>query len=241
MALLELEGIVFEFKGKKILNNLSLKVEEGEVHSIMGVNGAGKTTFAYVVMGLEGYSPSPGKILFNGRDVTGLSSTERAKLGIQLAWQIPASFQGIKIKDYIQLGRKEVDSSHYLKLVGLNPEVYLNRFVDDKLSGGERKRVELAATLSLKPKLLILDEPDSGIDLVSLEVLLKIIKELKKERASVLVITHSEKMAEQADSISLMCSGRIVKQGKGEEIASFFKNNCEQCTHIGEIKEEKLE
>ncbi len=240
MALLELKEVSFDFNGKKVLNELSLEVGEGEVHSVMGVNGAGKTTLAYLIMGLEGYKPTQGKIIFKGKEINGLSSSERAKLGIQLAWQIPASFEGIKIKDYIKLGREEVEPSYYLNLVGLNPERYLNRFVDEKLSGGERKRVELAATLSMKPKLLVLDEPDSGIDLVSLEVLLKIIKELKKEDASVLVITHSEKMAEEADAISLMCSGRIVKQGKGEEVALFFKTNCEQCTHVGEIKEDKL-
>ena len=241
VALLELKNVSLEFGGKKVLDNLSLKVEEGEVHSLMGVNGTGKTSLAYLVMGLEGYRPSSGSILFNGRDITGLSASERAKLGIQLAWQIPASFEGITIRDYIKLGRKEVDAGYYLTLIGLNKYDYLDRFVDGNLSGGERKRVELAATLSLNPKLLILDEPDSGIDLMSFDVLINLIKNLREKGASVLLITHNQKMAEKGDVISLICSGKIVKQGKGEELIEFFKRNCENCEHVGEIKEDKLE
>ena len=238
--LFELKNVSLELSGKKVLDNLSLVVNEKEVHSLMGVNGTGKTSLAYLVMGLEGYQPSSGKIFFQGKDVTELNATERAKLGIQLAWQIPASFEGITIKDYIKLGRGDVDSSYYLTIVGLNPKDYLNRFVDEKLSGGERKRVELAATLSLNPKLLILDEPDSGIDLMSFDVLTSLIKNLKEKGASVLLITHNQKMAEKGDVISLICSGKIVKQGKGEELIEFFKRNCEQCEHVGEVREEKL-
>ena len=240
-VLLELKNVSFEFSGKKVLNALDLSINESEVHSIMGVNGTGKTTLAYLIMGLEGYNPSSGEILFQGKKINELDSSQRAKLGIQLAWQIPASFEGIKIKDYIKLGRGGVDASYYLKLVGLEPSIYLDRVVDDKLSGGERKRVELAATLSLKPKLLILDEPDSGIDVVSLEILLNIIKELKEKGTSVLIITHNEKMAEKADSLSLICGGKIIKQGKGQGLALFFKNNCEKCPHVGEVEKEKLE
>ena len=240
MDLLELKNIVFEVNGKKIINDLNLVIKRGEVHSLMGVNGTGKTSLAYLIMGLNGYAAVEGQVFFEGKDITKLPVSERAKLGIQLAWQIPASFEGITIKDYIKLGRGEVDAGYFLTLVGLNPVDYLNRFVDENLSGGERKRVELAATLSLNPKLLILDEPDSGIDLMSLDVLLNLVNNLKQKGTSILLITHNEKMAGKADVISLICSGRIIKQGKGSELAEFFKKNCEHCEHVGEIKEEKL-
>ena len=240
-ALFELKRVSLSFGEKKVLDNLNLTVDESEIHSVMGVNGTGKTSLAYLIMGLEGYAPSKGKVFFQGKDITSLSASERAKLGIQLAWQIPASFEGITVEDYIKLGRKEEDAGYYLTLVGLKPVDYLKRFVDDNLSGGERKRVELAATLSLNPKLLILDEPDSGIDLMSFDVLTNLINNLKKKGTSVLLITHNEKMAEKADVISLICNGKIVKQGKGSKLAEFFKNNCENCPHVGEVKKEKLE
>ena len=223
-----------------ILNGLNLSVGEREIHSIMGVNGTGKTTLASVIMGLEGYLPIAGNIVFMGEDVTLLPTTERGKRGISLAWQIPASFEGITVRDYLSLIDKNTDVPALLEMVGLNPQRYMDRMVDESLSGGERKRVELAAVMAVHPKLVVLDEPDSGIDMASIEIITSLIKKFKENGASVLLITHNEKMAGIADVVSLLCGGKIVKQGRPEDLAGFFEKHCRGCEHVGKIEEGKL-
>jgi Fe-S cluster assembly ATP-binding protein len=157
--------------GKRfILNKTSFGVKEGSIHAVIGPNGSGKSTLAYCIMGLENYKPSSGKIYFDGIDVTEMSITERAKLGITLAWQEPARIEGLSVKKYISLGIKEKVNlkekvKEALEIVNLPPEKYVNRCVDETLSGGERKRIELAAVIAMKPRLIILDEPDSGYSL----------------------------------------------------------------------------
>ena len=237
---LELKDIRYSVEGKEILKGVNLKIKESEIHSIIGVNGTGKTTLAAILMGLEGYKLKRGKIVFNKKDITNLSITERAKLGITLAWQRPANFEGITIREYLTLKKNFISPEKCLRLVGLNSHLYLNREVNEKLSGGERKRIELASVLSIKPKLVILDEPDSGIDITSIDAIRKVIRNFKKIKASVILITHNEKMAKIGDRISLLCNGKIVKGGNSKNVVDFFKRHCKGCDHVGEIEEELL-
>ena len=236
----ETVGLGYSIGDKRILDGLDLSVGRGEIHSIMGVNGTGKTTLASVIMGLEGYRPTSGKIMFMGEEITGLSATERGKRGISLAWQIPAYFEGITVREYISLKNRGTDVPKLLKMVGLNPARYMGRKVDESLSGGERKRIELAAVMAVSPKLVVLDEPDSGIDLASIGVITGLIRKFKENGASVLLITHNEKMASMGDVVSLLCGGKIVKQGKAEDMAGFFERYCRGCDHVGKVEEAKL-
>ncbi|MCD6127841.1 MAG: ABC transporter ATP-binding protein [Methanomicrobia archaeon] len=238
--MLELRDVHYGTGDKEILKGIDLVIGESRIQSIIGVNGTGKTTLAAIIMGLNGYRPHRGRIFFKGRDITDLSITERAKLGITLAWQIPASFEGITVKEYLSIKKNFTAPEKALKLVGLNPNLYLNRVVDENLSGGERKRIELASVFSVKPKLVILDEPDSGIDMASITAIKKVIKNFKKMGTSVLLITHSERMAKVGDTVSLLCDGKIVKEGNVKEVTEFFRKYCRECDHIGEIEEEIL-
>ncbi len=234
--MLRLKDIHYSVDGTEILKGVNMVVRDGEIHSIIGVNGTGKTTIAAIIMGLGGYQPQRGKVLFENRDITNLSVTERARLGITLAWQIPANFEGISVREYLSLGYG-TPPDELLRLVGLDPRVYLNRSVDENLSGGERKRIELASVLSINPKLVILDEPDSGIDMASIDVIKRVVKRLKREGSSVLLITHNEKMSKIADSVSLLCNGIIVKEGDIGEVTSFFGRVCKKCDHVGDVDE----
>jgi len=233
--ILKIEKVSLNLNGRQILKDLSISVREGDIHSILGTNAAGKSSLAYLIMGCSGYKPQSGKIYFLGKDITELSISERAKLGITLAWQEPARFEGLTVKDYISVGMKEKDDSlieEALNYVLLNPKVYLNRPVDKTLSGGERKRIELAAVFAMEPKLVILDEPDSGIDILALDNIVGLIKKLKENGTTVLLITHREEVAEIADRTTLICSGYVVKEGAPQEIGSYFKEKCIPCeTH----------
>lgn len=231
-TILKLEGISLALEGRQILKDLNLSVKEGTIHSILGSNAAGKSSLAHVIMGCCGYVVQSGRIYFLGEDITNLPITQRAKKGITLAWQEPARFEGLTVKEYISVGMKEkkedliIDSLHR---VLLEPQDYLNRQVDRTLSGGERKRIELAAIFAMQPKLVVLDEPDSGIDILALDNIIKMIDALKKQGSTVVLITHREEVAEIADTTSLMCSGTIVKEGSPREMGKYFKEKCIPC------------
>lgn len=230
MVLLEIKDVVYRVKEKEIFSRLSLTVEPGEVHAILGKNGTGKSTLAYLIMGCESYVPTSGEILFEGVVINDIKLHERARLGITLAWQEPVRFEGISVRDYLTLKNREINPSPYLDMVGLYPELYLNRAMDKSLSGGERKRIELASIVALNPKLAILDEPDSGIDMLSIQDIINVINELKKNGTSVLLITHREEVAKIADMASEICNGKIVCSGAPEKVAEYYKSRkCEVC------------
>ena len=238
--MLDIENLYFSVEGKPIINNLNLHITPGEIHGVLGENGTGKTSLAYLIMGSNGYRPTGGRILMEGEDITGLSVSERAKRGISLAWQEPARIEGIRVVDYLSLSGKKPGLKRIyecLQMVGMEPARYLNREIDGTLSGGERKRVELASIIAMQPKLAILDEPDSGIDIMSLPVILNSIREMCRQGSSVLMITHSEQMVELADRVSVLCAGSIMKTGKPADMCSWFKDNCTSCVHINEPEE----
>ena len=242
--MLQMQNVGLELNGKQILNNLNLETRSAEIHSILGANGTGKSTLASVIVGLSGYRQIEGKILYNGEDITHLSIAERARRGITLAWQEPARFEGLSVAEYLSLGQRYTgDNSasprECLMKVGLVPENYLARAVDTTLSGGERKRIELASVLAMKPKLAILDEPDSGIDALSIDCVVEVIKTFSRNGTTVLLITHHEEVAEIADRASSLCGGTIMKTGDPIAVARFFRNHCQECQHVNLPREEE--
>lgn len=243
--MLELQHLVVQKNGTPILTQVDLRIAAQEIHSILGRNGTGKTTLAYSLMGLPDYALNAGDILWEGRPITSLSVAERAKLGITLAWQEPARFEGLSVAEYLYLGQRGKDvpfsPGQCLEQVGLEPAAYLTRAVDATLSGGERKRIELAAVLAMQPRLAILDEPDSGIDALSLDFIKGVIRTLVREGASILLITHHEEVAAMADRASVLCAGRILKTGLPEEATRLFRNHCQPCRHVNEPEEELMQ
>ena len=230
--LLTVNDVKLTIDGRPILKGVNLVVNEGEIHAVLGPNGAGKSTLASLIMGINDLKePDSGEIIFQDKLINGLEITERAKLGITLAWQEPARFEGITVEEYLKLsGRNnpELDVVECLELVGLDCS-YLNRFVDDTLSGGERKRVELASVLAMRPKLAVLDEPDSGIDFASMEDIANMIKTMRDRGTTVLMITHREEIAEIADRATLMCDGKVVQTGDPKDVGQKFKTMCVKC------------
>lgn len=238
--MLSLNNIRYAKNSKEIIKDISLQFEESQVTSIIGNNGVGKSTIAYIIMGLDDYKPTSGSIILNGEDITNLGITERARKGISLLWQEPARFEGLTVESYLSLGGRISKNkiNEALELVRLNPRVYLQRFVDRKLSGGERKRIEIASCVLLKPKFLIMDEPDSGIDIMSLDMINDIIVYLKLQRTGVIIITHREEIARKSDYSYLICDGRIIKKGLCDEIVDYYKTTCDVCDTINAPKGE---
>ena len=207
-----------------------MTIEDSEVHALLGTNGTGKSTLAYLVMGCEGYRPSSGEIVFDGKIINDFKIHERASLGITMAWQEPVRFEGISVRDYLTLNNRDLDPAHYLEMVGLHPELYLHRMVDKSLSGGERKRIELASILALHPKLAILDEPDSGIDMLSTQDIVNVINAFKEHGSAVLLITHREEIVIIADKASQICNGKVICSGSPAKVAEYFKSRkCLVC------------
>lgn len=237
--LLDITQLVYRVNGQRILDGLDLTLCEGEIHALLGANGSGKSTLAYVVMGCDGYAPASGTILFKGQDLRPLGIHERAARGITLAWQEPARFEGITVRELLTLGRPGANPHAELELVGLAPERYLSRCVDAALSGGERHRIELASVLAMRPALAILDEPAAGIDMLSIQHIVEVIHTLKRQGASVLLITHQEDVVLVADRASQLCAGRIICTGRPDTVVDHFRGRtCVRCDGV-ECRDER--
>ncbi|GAB4483182.1 MAG: ABC transporter ATP-binding protein [Thermodesulfovibrionales bacterium] len=238
MSLLKITGLSYAAGDKNILDDFSITIEAAEVHALLGTNGTGKSTLAYLIMGCEGYRPVSGDIVFDGNVINDLKIHERAQRGITMAWQEPVRFEGISVADYLTLKHIDGDPSPYLDMVGLSPELYLERMVDKCLSGGERKRIELASILALHPKLAILDEPDSGIDMLSTQDIVNVINAFKEHGSSVLLITHREEIVIIADKASQICNGKVICSGSPANVAEYYKSrkclacNGEVCAYV---------
>lgn len=230
MQLLEIAELAFQAGDKTILDRFSLDIAASEVHALLGTNGTGKSTLACLIMGCGGRRPTAGEIVFDGKVINDLNMHERARLGITMAWQEPVRFEGISVRDYLTIKNKDRDPSSCLEMVGLHPELYLHRMVDKSLSGGERKRIELASLLAMNPRLAILDEPDSGIDMLSTRDIINVIQAFKQAGSSVLLITHREEIALIADRASQVCNGKIVCSGDPAKVAEYYKSRkCLVC------------
>ena len=235
MGILEVRNLTLTLDGRKILDRLSVDFWEGHVHALIGPNGAGKSTLAHTIMGLPGYRDFEGDICLEGQSIKHLSVDERARLGVTLAWQEPARFEGLRVQRFIAAGAKDKSRARIaaaLEQVGLDPDAYLRRAVDKTLSGGERKRIELASILAIEPKIVLLDEPDSGIDIEALEKIFQTTKLLKERGATVIQITHSLAVLKQSEHAFLMCNGRIIDKGGVRKIARYFENKCLPCDHV---------
>ncbi len=228
-VLLQVDNVWVERPGAEVLRGVNLNVRRGEVHALLGLNGSGKTSLALTLMGAGGYEPHRGRIIFDDRDITALGVTERARMGLTLAWQEPVRFEGLSVADYLALGMREPERARIegaLEAVALAPMAYMGRAVDTTLSGGERKRIELAAVYAMRPRLAVLDEPDSGIDVLCLDDIMVLVRRMAGEGTSVLMITHRDEMAEVADAASLMCAGAIINTGTSAEVREYFAQRC---------------
>lgn len=240
LVILELDGLGLTVNGNKILDNLNISIERGKVHAIVGPNGAGKSSLAFSVMGLEGYQDVEGDIFYDGDSIVDESVYERARRGITLAWQEPARYEGLTVRQLIGASEKENNDDNEIRgaieRVGMDPDDYLERAVDTGLSGGERKKIELASILAMEPELVLLDEPDSGIDVASLDRIFEGIELLKNQGSTVILITHSATVLEQAEYAFLMCCGAVVDRGSADKISDYFETKCVPCQHKNELE-----
>ncbi len=205
---------------KEIIKNVSLDLNERFI-AFTGPNGGGKSTLAKIIMGI--IKPTSGQILFNGQDITNLSITERAKLGISFAFQQPVKFKGITVYDLVNLASGEKLSvskvCEYLSEVGLCAKEYVNREINSSLSGGELKRIEIAITMARNGKFTIFDEPEAGIDLWSFNSLIKVFERLfEKTMGTVLIISHQERILNIADRVIIIANGQVKNDGLKEDI-----------------------
>ncbi len=235
--MLELKNISFNVaddKGEKdIIKDVSLTLEDGKFLVITGPNGGGKSTLAKLIMGIE--QPTGGQIIWNGTDITNMSITERANLGIGYAFQQPPRFKGLSVRDLLSLAHgstlPEDQCCAYLTQVGLCSKDYLNRQVDSSLSGGEIKRIEIATLMARDLSLAIYDEPEAGIDLWSFNMLVESFKNISKTRKeSMIIISHQERIMKIADEIAIIADGLVKKIGTKDEVfpqlMAEFDNTC---------------
>lgn len=222
--MIELQGITYrvqdELGEKTILNDINLTLDEHFV-AFTGPNGGGKSTLAKVIAGI--ITPTSGKILLDGEDITSLSVTERAKKGISYAFQQPVRFKGLTVRDLLSISAgKQAGVSQacaYLSEVGLCARDYIDREVNASLSGGELKRIEIATILARGTKLSVFDEPEAGIDLWSFGNLINVFEKMReKTKGNILIISHQERILNIAEKIVVIANGKIDKVGTKEEI-----------------------
>ena len=222
--MLEMQRVVLEAdEGKAvILKGIDLKLSGGKVYAVTGPNGSGKSSLAKVIAGI--YRPTSGRVLFDGRDITGSSITERARLGIGYAFQQPPRYKGLRVRELLELASgntEKVNTCGLLYDVGLCARDYLDREIDASLSGGEMKRIEIATVLARKLKLALFDEPEAGIDLWSFQKLAETFKRIHDESdTTIVIITHQERILELADEIVLMTDGTVEENADRRRLLS---------------------
>ena len=235
MALLEIKNLHVEIDGKEILKGVDLTVNAGEVHAIMGPNGSGKSTLSYVLAGKAGYEPTQGEVLFNGKNLFDMSPDERAAAGLFLAFQYPLEIPGVATMTFLRTalnaqrkkrGEAELSTPQFLKTVrdaagklGIDQDM-LRRGVNVGFSGGEKKRNEVLQMALLEPRLAILDETDSGLDIDALKIAADGVNRLRGPERAFVVITHYQRLLNYIvpDIVHVLSAGRIVKTG-GKELA----------------------
>jgi Fe-S cluster assembly ATP-binding protein len=235
MSLLEVKNLHVEIGGKKILNGLDLTVERGQVHAIMGPNGSGKSTLSYVLAGKADYDVTEGEVLLDGKSILGMEPDERAALGLFLAFQYPIEIPGVATMTFLRTavnaqrkarGEPELSTPEFMKKVRdaaakleINQDM-LRRAVNVGFSGGEKKRNEILQMAMLEPRLAVLDETDSGLDIDALKIVSDGVNRLRSPERSFVVITHYQRLLDYIvpDVVHVLSKGRIVRTG-GKELA----------------------
>jgi Fe-S cluster assembly ATP-binding protein len=229
--MLKIENLRVEIDGQEIVKGLDLEVGEGEIHAIMGPNGSGKSTLANVLMGHPRYDVTGGSITFRGEDVFELEPDERAKLGMFLAFQYPSEVPGVSVANFLRTAVNSVREEELspmdmyrliqekMKIMQMDPK-FAERYLNEGFSGGEKKRNEILQMLMLEPKLAIMDETDSGLDIDALQVVAKGVNELRAPEFSAVIITHYQRILRyiEPDRVHVMLDGRIVTSG-GKDLA----------------------
>ena len=224
--MLEVKNLYVGFEGKVILKGVNLKVETGSVHALMGPNGSGKTTLSYVLMGHPKYKVMAGQILLNGEDITRLSPDERTKRGLFLSFQMPVEIPGVTISNFLRQAYNTLKDrklsllefrallEEKCKELGMDAK-FLNRYLNQGFSGGEKKKAEILQMLVLNPKVAVLDETDSGLDVDALKLVAKGISKFMTPEKTVLVITHYKRILEhlEPEKVSVMVDGKIAFEG----------------------------
>ena len=235
MRMLEIKNLHASVDGSEILHGVTLKINRGEIHAVMGPNGSGKSTLAKVLAGHQGYEVTKGEVLLQGRDLLSLSPEERAREGIFLGFQYPVEIPGVSNMYFLKTalneirkhrGLEELDAMDFLamvkekmKMVNID-ESLANRSVNEGFSGGEKKRNEIFQMLVLEPKLAILDETDSGLDIDALKIVASGVNSFRREDRAILLVTHYQRLLSYItpDRVHVLLDGRIVKSG-GKELA----------------------
>ncbi len=235
MSLLEVKNLHVEVEGKKILNGLNLTVEKGQVAAIMGPNGSGKSTLAYVLAGKENYHVTEGEVLLDGKNILDMSPDQRAAKGVFLAFQYPVEVPGVATMTFLRTalnaqrksrGQAELSTPEFMKLVrdtsgklGISQDM-LRRAVNVGFSGGEKKRNEILQMAILEPRLAVLDETDSGLDIDALRIVADGVNRQRSPERSSIVITHYQRLLNYIvpDVVHVLSKGRVVKTG-GKELA----------------------
>ncbi|MCR5172566.1 MAG: Fe-S cluster assembly ATPase SufC [Treponema sp.] len=240
--LLQIENLQVNIEKKQVLNGINLSVKAGETHVLMGPNGAGKSTLGYSIMGNPRYTVTGGKILFDGQDITEMSADKRAALGIFLSFQTPLEVPGISLETFIRNAvqartGERVKLFHFQKelkammeLLHMDPS-YASRDLNVGFSGGEKKKSEILQLLMLKPKLAILDETDSGLDVDAVRTVSNGIKEYQKQtNGTLIIITHSTKILEslRVDRTHVLAKGKIIKDDDGSLVQKINEEGFEQ-------------
>ena len=233
--MLKIEGLTAEIDGKPILNGIDLEVPRGELHAIMGPNGSGKSTLSYVLAGREGYEVTGGSVAFDGQDLLAMEPEERAAAGLFLAFQYPVELPGVGNANFLRTalnalrrskGEPELDAMQFLKMARERmralsmPEDMLKRGVNVGFSGGEKKRNEVLQMALLNPRMAVLDETDSGLDIDALRIVADGVNAMRGPDFSALVITHYQRLLDYIvpDRVHVLVNGRIAKSG-GPELA----------------------
>ena len=229
--LLEINDLHVKVEDKEILKGISLVVEKGQVHALMGPNGSGKSTLSNALMGHPKYQVTQGRILFNGKDLAGVKTDARARMGLFLAFQYPTAIQGVSVANFLRTAMKArfgeaFQSKEFRKQLkaamaslGVD-ESFATRYVNDGFSGGEKKRHEVLQMALLKPELAIMDETDSGLDIDALRTVSEGVNRLRGPELGILLITHYQRLLNyiQPDAVHVLVDGRIVRSG-GKELA----------------------